>query len=43
LIEPRDTFRGGSDAYFADPDGHAWEIAWAPFWEFDGQGSLRLE
>ena len=35
LVEPRDTFWGGYDSYFADPDGHTWEIAWAPFWEFD--------
>jgi uncharacterized protein len=43
LVEPRDTFWGGYDSYFADPDGHVWEIAWAPFWEFDEQGSLILE
>lgn len=42
LVEPRDTFWGGYDAYFADPDGHSWEIAWAPFWKFDEQGSLVL-
>lgn len=42
LVEPRDTFWGGYDAYFANPDGHPWEIAWAPFWEFDEQGSLKL-
>ena len=42
LIAPRDTFWGGYDCYFADPDGHPWEIAWAPFWEFDEQGSLKL-
>lgn len=42
LIAPRDTFWGGYDCYFADPDGHAWEIAWAPFWEFDDQGSLKM-
>lgn len=42
LIAPRDTFWGGYDCYFADPDGHAWEIAWAPFWEFDEQGSLKM-
>jgi catechol 2,3-dioxygenase-like lactoylglutathione lyase family enzyme len=42
LVEPRETFWGGYDAYFADPDGHPWEIAWAPFWEFDEQGSLKL-
>ena len=42
LIKPRETFWGGFDAYFSDPDGHLWEIAWAPFWEFDEQGSLKL-
>ncbi len=42
LVEPRDTFWGGYDAYFADQDNNAWEIAWAPFWEFDEQGSLKL-
>ncbi len=42
LVKPRDTFWGGYDAYFADPDGHPWEIAWAPFWEFDEQGSLKV-
>ncbi|MDX8340935.1 VOC family protein [Draconibacterium sp. IB214405] len=43
LVKPRDTFWGGYDAYFADPDGHSWEIAWAPFWKFDEQGSLIME
>jgi len=43
LVKPRDTFWGGFDAYFADPDGHSWEIAWAPFWEFDKQGNLKME
>ena len=43
LVEPRETFWGGFDAYFADPDGHAWEIAWAPFWKFDEHGSLIME
>ena len=42
LIEPRETFWGGYDAYFADPDGNPWEIAWAPFWEYDEQGSLKI-
>ncbi|WP_159523202.1 VOC family protein [Sunxiuqinia indica] len=43
LVEPRKTFWGGYDCYFADPDGHSWEIAWAPFWKFDDNGSLILE
>ncbi len=43
LVKPRDTFWGGFDAYFADPDDNVWEIAWAPFWKFDEQGSLVVE
>jgi len=43
LVEPRDTFWGGSDAYFADPEGHAWEIVWVLFRKFDEQRSLKLE
>lgn len=27
-----DTFWGGYAAYFQDPDGHLWEIAWNPHW-----------
>lgn len=25
-----DTFYGGYAGYFADPDGHVWEVAWNP-------------
>lgn len=42
LIKPHETFWGGYSGYFADPDGYAWEVAWAPFWEFDSQGSLKV-
>lgn len=28
--EPQDTFWGGFAAYFRDPDGHLWEVAWNP-------------
>ena len=27
---PRDVFWGGYSGYFADPDGHLWEVAWNP-------------
>jgi catechol 2,3-dioxygenase-like lactoylglutathione lyase family enzyme len=27
---PHDTFYGGYAAYFQDPDGHLWEVAWNP-------------
>lgn len=43
LIEPRDTFWGGYDCYFTDPDGHQWEIACADIWEYDAQGSLIMD
>ena len=29
--EPQDVFWGGYSGYFADIDGHLWEIAWNPF------------
>jgi catechol 2,3-dioxygenase-like lactoylglutathione lyase family enzyme len=41
-IEPRDTFWGGYDAYFSDPDGHLWEVAWNPFWTVDEEGNVTL-
>jgi catechol 2,3-dioxygenase-like lactoylglutathione lyase family enzyme len=41
-IEARDTFWGGYDGYFADPDGHLWEVAWNPFWTVDDDGSVSL-
>ncbi|MGC1342187.1 MAG: VOC family protein [Candidatus Binataceae bacterium] len=28
---PRDTAWGGYSGYFADPDGHLWEVAFNPF------------
>lgn len=30
-----DTDWGGYSGYFADPDGHLWEVAWNPYWEFE--------
>jgi catechol 2,3-dioxygenase-like lactoylglutathione lyase family enzyme len=27
---PQDVFWGGYAGYFADPDGHLWEVAWNP-------------
>jgi uncharacterized glyoxalase superfamily protein PhnB len=42
MIEPRDTFWGGYDAYFADPDGHLWEVAWNPYWAMDEEGNVKL-
>ena len=30
-----ETFWGGYSGYFADLDGHLWEVAWNPFWTLD--------
>ncbi|MDX1540566.1 MAG: VOC family protein [Geminicoccaceae bacterium] len=37
-----DTFWGGYAGYFADPDGHLWEIAWNPEWPLAEDGSVSL-
>ncbi len=36
------TFWGGYDGYYADADGHVWEIAFNPFWQLDEQGRIKL-
>jgi catechol 2,3-dioxygenase-like lactoylglutathione lyase family enzyme len=33
---------GGFRGYVADPDDHAWEIAWNPAWAIDGQGLVTF-
>jgi uncharacterized protein len=38
--EPRKVFWGGYSGYFADPDGHLWEIAHNPFLEMDKKGNV---
>ena len=42
LTAPRDTPWGGYSGYFADPDGHLWEVAWNPFFPLDERGNLFL-
>jgi catechol 2,3-dioxygenase-like lactoylglutathione lyase family enzyme len=39
---PEETFYGGYAAYFADPDGHLWEIAHNPGFTLEADGSLTL-
>lgn len=36
------TFWGGYDGYFADLDGHIWEVAFNPFWELNEDGRVKL-
>jgi catechol 2,3-dioxygenase-like lactoylglutathione lyase family enzyme len=31
IKKPQDVFWGGYSGYFADPDGHLWEVAYNPF------------
>ena len=34
--------RGGFRGYVADPDDHAWEIAWNPAWKIDERGLVTF-
>jgi uncharacterized protein len=38
----RPTSWGGYAGYFADPDGHGWEVAWNPHFTLNADGSLEL-
>ena len=42
LKPPQKVFWGGYSGYFADPDGHVWELAMNPFWPLNKDGSLTL-
>ena len=33
---------GGCSGYFADPDGHLWEVAWNPHFPLAADGALTL-
>lgn len=40
--EPQDVFWGGFHAYFSDPDGYYWEVAWGPNFEFDDNDMIKM-
>ena len=42
LKRPEKVFWGGYSGYFADPDGHVWELAMNPFWPLGPEGALTL-
>lgn len=42
LKAPEKVFWGGYSGYWADPDGHVWEVAMNPFWALAEDGSLIL-
>jgi catechol 2,3-dioxygenase-like lactoylglutathione lyase family enzyme len=43
VLKPaEEVFWGGYSGYFADPDGHPWEVAWNPEWEIAESGAVKL-
>lgn len=42
LAPAADAEWGGRTGYFADPDGHPWEVAWNPAFPFAEDGTLIL-
>lgn len=42
LKAPEKVFWGGYSGYWADLDGHVWEVAMNPFWPLNTDGSLTL-
>lgn len=42
ILKPAtDVFWGGHHGYFADPEGHIWEIAWNPFSPLGKDGAFQ--
>jgi len=39
---PEKVFWGGYSGYFADPDGHLWELAFNPFMPNDADGFMQV-
>lgn len=43
IVKPaQKVFWGGYSGYFADPDGHLWEVAYNPFFPLDAAGRIVL-
>jgi uncharacterized protein len=44
IVKPPSTaFWGGYTGYFADPDGHHWEVAHNPYWTIRPDGRIALQ
>jgi catechol 2,3-dioxygenase-like lactoylglutathione lyase family enzyme len=44
LVKPAGkVFWGGYSGYFADPDGHLWEVAYNPYFKLGADGCVELE
>ncbi|CAJ1584199.1 VOC family protein [[Mycobacterium] wendilense] len=39
---PHKTYWGGYSGYFADLDGHVWEVAYNPSWTINADGSVTI-
>ncbi len=39
---PEKVFWGGYSGYYADPDGHVWEVAFNPFWTLSETGRVTM-
>ena len=42
LKAAHDTFWGGYSGYFADTEGHVWEVAWNPYFPLQADGTIKL-
>lgn len=42
LKSAQPTSWGGYQGYFADPEGHLWEVAWNPGFALDADGNVTL-
>lgn len=43
ILKPAEkVFWGGYSGYFADPDGHVWEVAYNPQWTINDDGTLTI-
>ena len=40
--QAEDVFWGGHSGYFADPEGHLWEVAWNPHTQLDEDGGFYV-
>jgi len=43
ILKPAEkVFWGGYSGYFADPDGHVWEVALNPAWTINDDGTMTI-
>lgn len=43
ILKPAEkVFWGGYSGYFADPDGHVWEVALNPHWTLNEDGTITI-